>query len=431
MKKLSLLWITLFIQILAAFFGGCSNFDDQIYDASKQEYIRVNIYTSRAFDSTSVRAKADTIRLGDSLVFISEVFPTRAMRNQASYWTLDDIYFSSEYYFRSTIITPGRHTVRFYLVDFFGDTLSDSISIIAATPPRLDNSIFIPAKGSQNLIPTESINFAWSVKDLDRLWDLSHHFVLKEATSNKILVDSILHDPYFTYNGILQPLTKYEWTVYSKNEAQMVSEDTIYGTLFTQGIQGENAILGKIQLENVKFNTKAQIVVNDSLGNKVTSRSVTISNGLGAFNIGPLQAGSYLIQVSVPEYSDFKHAPQEVVIKEGRVYDLETIKLADKVSPVIKIESVTDTLPYQDTVKVVVIDNGGEIPQNRFKAQLENTLIIGAKLKGDTLYIPLKEVEYSWTQRFLTITVFDQSENMARKTLVIRPNTTLPEAFGE
>lgn len=432
MKKASFLWAFIFALLFAGVFNGCINFDDVAYDNSEQDYIKVQIFTARAFDSTAVRVKADTIRPGDSLVFLADVYPSRAMRNQTSYWNMDGMYFSSEYYFKSTLLYSGRHLLEFYLVDFFGDTLVDSLTVVVANPPILDISSFIPANGSQNFMSTEFISFAWNVSDPDELWNLKHHFTLREkSASQKPLVDTILSQPNFTYYGALKALTQYDWFVFVENEVKMVSKDTIRSSLFTQGSQGENAVQGLIKLSAPNINTKATITIKDSSDKVVFKKTEDIINSNCFFSLKPLLADNYSLTVSINDYSDYKDTSVNINLRNNQVNDLGTIQLEDLIKPTIKSITGSDTLDYADTLKIFVQDNGGEIPQNRYKAQLENTLIIAAKLKNDTLFVPIKELENSWSHRILTITVFDQSENKTTKSFIITPNTTLPEVFDE
>ncbi len=432
MKSTSFLWAFVFALLFAGAFYGCTNFDDLAYDESEQDYIRVQIFTARAFDSTAVRVKADTIQPGDSLVFLSDVYPSRAMRNQASYWNMDGMYFSSEYYFKSTLLYTGRHLLEFYLVDFFGDTLVDSLTIVVANPPVLDISNFIPANGSQNFSSTEFISFAWSVKDPDELWSLKHHFTLTEkSASQKTLVDTILDQPNFTYFGTLKSLTQYDWSVFVENEVRMVSKDTIRSSLFTQGVQGENAVQGIIQLSASNINAKVQIAVKDTNGNVVIKKTENIVNNSCKFSIKPLLEGKYSLTASIDDYTDYEAASVDFSLHNNQVKDLGTIKFTDSTKPTIKSITGRDTLDFVDTLKIIVHDNGGEIPQNRYKAQLENTLILATKLKNDTLFIPINELENSWSYRILTVTVFDQSDNKATKSFIISPNTTLSEVLDE
>ena len=145
--------------ILAAFlaltFLACTNSDDALYDESSNSSISISAKLLLEKDSISRQGKADTVRPGDTLTFIADIEPSRSIRIQRYYWTLDGDKWASEFSFRSNISEPGHHEVVFVLVDYFGDTLTDTLHVWVGNLPILDEKAFIPHPGTQQ-IPTES-----------------------------------------------------------------------------------------------------------------------------------------------------------------------------------------------------------------------------------------------------------------------------------
>ena len=154
-----LLW-----SIIVLTFGACTNSDQYLFDSSTpSESISVKALLTTSFDSSVAKVKSDTIRPGDSLIFLTEVYPSKSIGHKRYFWLLDGAPFANEFSFRNTILDPGVHEVVFVFVDSFGDTLSDTVSVTVATPPVLDDSLFIPACGTQNNEPDSALNFAWTI----------------------------------------------------------------------------------------------------------------------------------------------------------------------------------------------------------------------------------------------------------------------------
>jgi hypothetical protein len=156
----------------------CTNSDDYLFDSQDSQQIEVSAVVTRSFDSDGQKSKADTIQPGDSLIFLTSVSPSKSIRNRQYFWTMDGANFASEYSFKKSINEPGIHKIAFIFVDFFGDTLSDTLTVTVASPPIMDTEKFIPARGTQNIDPDSAIRFAWNFDDPDSLWDVSFRFIL-------------------------------------------------------------------------------------------------------------------------------------------------------------------------------------------------------------------------------------------------------------
>lgn len=427
----------LIFAVLALFLAAlcsCTDADDVIFNGDDTEYISVQAYITRVLDSSATMMKSDTITPGDSLIFMTNVYPSKSIRSKDYYWTIDDRAFAGEYNFRRPVYSPGRHLIKFILVDFFGDTLTDSINLIVASTPKLDDQAFIPAKGIQNIASTDIVNFAWNASDPDGMWDLSHHFILKEAEGfyekPKVLVDTILKEAYFTYRKGFSPLTHYEWSVSVENNIGQKSEETIHGTLNTQGVPGENAIYGFVTHTSSNKALPIHLELRNDF-DEVVYRADDYNMEKGAFVVKPIADGDYKITASIDGYTDFTPATQEISIRGNQVLTLKTMTLQDNYPPQILAFSGKDTIPCTDPLKFGIWDKGGDILSNRIKIAYESTSISNFTFKNDTLTAVIPEIKTNWTTKTLSVTAYDQSGNKKQKTLYIAPCTTLAEAYSE
>lgn len=426
------LWILLAFAFAGAFLG-CTDGDDYLFEEGNTQEISVSAYISESLDSAARISKADTVIPGDSLIFMVQVFPSKSIRLQSYFWELDDEILYSDYITKIPVNDPGIHQMKFFLVDFFGDTLSDTVEVIAATPPVLSKDNFIPADGTQGLSPKQMLSFTWDAEDPDNLWNLTHHFILKNADNNEseILVDTLLTKPFFTYYGELSSLSRYEWTVSTENELHQAAADTIRSYLSTKGVSGENGIFGYAKLETSHMDGSLHLVLKDSSDGTVLDKLVDFTESFATLQLKPISAGTYKLFASIEGMEDFGTDTTEVELKGDRVLFLDTLTFIDSIAPTLKTLDDRDTLDFADTLKFFVTDGGGEIPSSKCKAQLEKQLIISAQLKGDTLYVPVPELKTSWTYRLLTVTVYDQSGNKTQKTFYVAPGTDFSEVFDD
>lgn len=431
MTKASL-WAIL-LAFLTSVFCSCTDGDDMLFNEGSSQYITIEAFISESLDSSTVKSKADTIRPGDSLIFMAMVSPSKTIRVKTYYWTLDEKKVFVDFNTKMPIYDPGIHQVKFFLVDYFGDTLSDSLSVVVATPPQLSLNNFIPADGIQNITPQKYVNFTWDAKDPDNLWDLSYQFTLREGANERgeILVDTILDQPYFTYYGGLSPLSVYQWTVSVENEVHQKDTNVIRSKLSTKGVDGENAIFGYAKLDVNEISARVHQVLKDKDDKIVYDDFVSLNRGFSSFHIKPIPEGTYKLLTSIESLTDFGTDTTTLDLKGNQVFYLDTIIFVDSIPPVIRALDGRDTLNYADTIKILVTDKGGDVPHNRFKAQLEKELILTSRLEKDTMYISIPSLKESWTYRLLTITVYDNSGNRSVKTFYIAPSVDFSEVFLE
>ena len=422
----------------AALFGililallACTNSDEYLFNDQGSQEIEISAVVTRSFDSDAHKTKADTIQPGDSLIFLTSVSPSKSIRNKQYYWTIDGGNFASEYSFQKSINDPGIHKVAFVFVDFFGDTLSDTLTITVATPPIMDTENFIPATGTQNLAPDSAIHFAWNSYDPDSLWDLSFRFTLQDSDKDTI-VDTLLHQAYFKYSKKLSSLQKYTWTVKAYNEFNQKSNETLTASFYTKGRKGEGAVSGTLQTSSSPKEQDFKVILLDSLQEPLDTLQLT-GKPSADFNIQPLAKGIYSVAISVDNASDFKSDTIRFKLEANQVSQLDTITLVDEIPPRIQSISDSDTLDISDTLRFIVFDQGGSLSSSKINISYENRNLQDFTLSKDTLYVPFnKEASaQNWTTKFITVSATDPSNNSAKHIFYLRPNATLPEVFSE
>ncbi|MCQ2092613.1 MAG: hypothetical protein MJY85_08030 [Fibrobacter sp.] len=419
----------------AAILCGCTQSDDVIFNESNAQHINVQAFFSKSLDSNTVGVKTDTINPGDSVIFLTSVYPSKAIRSRDYFWTKDGEFFAFEYNTKKAIFDPGYHQFNFVFIDFFGDTLIDTLHLYVGSTPELDNKNFIPANNTQYIGVNDFVNFAWNVYDPDSMWDMSHHFVLKQAKgyykNPKVLVDTILYDANFTYRKGFEPLGAYEWSVSVQNELHQTAQETIHSTLYTKGVNSEAALFGFVKYNSTENTIPLHLWMTNSKSTLVYDETLSYARG-SAISIKPLNPGDYTLYTMAKDKPDFNVDSTKISIVANRVLVLDTISLEDTTPPRISIaNSLDDTMDYSDTLKFTIKDFGSKVQEKRIKVALETSSVSTFKFSNDTLFVTLPELENSWSTRIISITAYDYSGNKAQETFKINPHKSLPEVFSE
>lgn len=422
-----------FVAVLfALIFFACTDSDDLIFDERDSQFISVEAFATLSFDESSPRVKSDTINVDDSLIFLSNVYPSKAIRSQDVYWTLDGEKFSYEYSFKSSVPEPGLHKVAFVLIDYFGDTLSDTVFIYSAQPPVLNIDKFIPLNKTQGITPFEPVSFSWERLDQDSVWNEFFHFTLKKSVpspseKDSIIVDTILNRPYFSLNKKLEALSKYEWSVSAFNELDMAAKQTIVSSFFTSGTASESAILATISTSSNTILSSVLISVTNESGDTLyREKEFDIHSASENIYLRPLPPGKVTISASTQDFPDFKEISTTLNLNEGQVHSVDFLQFSDYTPPTIKSLNGKDTLDIQDTLRFLVKDGGGKMASSAASVNLDGRTVSNVSIVDDTLKVPLS-IKSSWTYRILSVMISDNSGNKAKQTYYLRPNEKYSE----
>ena len=405
----------------------CSNSDQYLFNNSAQtETISVEAFLTVSFDSSSAKVKSDTIRPGDSLIFLTNVYPSKSIGHQQYFWLLDGALFANEFSFRNTVLDPGFHKIVFVFVDSFGDSLSDTLSVTVANPPILDNEHFIPASETQNIDPDSPLHFAWNSDFTDSSSKSTYHFVMWQSAGDT-LVDTLLNKANFIYRNGFTPLHKYHWSVSAENQFLQKSEQTIEGNFFVKGYAQENAVIGHLKTNSGKESYLFYIQLLDNTMQAVQESKTSNTD----FNFAPLTNGQYILQVSIPDSPDFTPALTYFSIRGEQVLELDTINLIDNIPPTITSSIGNDTISIADTLVFLIRDSGSKIQASSIQVLFENKSIQDYTFSGDTLKFAFNTEIQSWTYRIMTLSAADNSGNKVSKNFYLKPNSSLLEVFIE
>lgn len=409
----------------ALVFFACTNSDELLYDESQSIFVDISVEMATSFDSSSTRIKADTVRVGDSLIFIANILPSKSIKLKRYLWFLDGKPYSFDFSFRSSIDKPGYHELAFILETTFGDTLSDTLRLWVSNPPILRDSDFFPAPGTQGIPTSGGVTFAWDAYDPDSLARLYYRIVIDK------FVDTIVPEPHFTYWGNLAPLRHYHWWVEAINEFGLTSEKRLLGDFYTKGANDESGICGTINT-SYKDNgqgTPLQTIafdIYDTTGTLIRTDSINGKTPL-SFSISPIKAGTYTIQPRILKYPEFFIEPITAKLFQNEVLDLDMLLMQDTTAP--KIELVingipiqTDTIDFTDTLTFLIKDSGSTASSKQVSIYLESSLLVEKQSLTDSFTVVLPESARSWNTRQLDVIAFDASRNRTVRSYIINPS---------
>lgn len=428
MKKAFLpsLYFILCALLAISLFNGCTDSDDYLYEKDEHPEITMSAQMTRSFDSTSVRKKADTIFVGDSIIFLATVLPSKSVRLMNSYWEMDGSFFASEFNVRDAITLPGKHEFVFVLVDVFGDTLRDTVTLWIAEPPILQTTNFIPTFGSQGLPPNKELQFIWQANDPNSLLDLHYHFTLTNNLTKQEdktdLIDTILTKPYFICNKELDPLSIYQWTVQAYNEYDQPSETKIEGQFATKGVKDEAGIFGTLASSALDLYAEIDLIVLDS-NNKETGYTTTMEKTPTAsfFSLKPISPGSYKITARFKKGADYVADTLPIKLQAGEVLILDTLHLTDSIPPRISSATGSDTIDFADTLSFIIKDGDGRnAPQNTV-IYIGERKVSSYQENKSTISFATTSEDSSWFMQMISIKARDASGNTSTKDFYVRP----------
>ena len=463
MKKIILVAFLISLFLLS----GCSDSDQHLYDSDDAIGLQIHAEMVVSYEIDSAHVRADTVTSKDTMIFIGEIDPDRQAHYREYYWTLDGKDFSSDMNFMKSVTKAGNHEICFVVIDFYGDTLRDTLHLLVTNPPVIEPQGFIPAIGSQGLSPKEGITFAWHGYDPDSISKVYYRFEIREPrglaytydihqnfyTASYSILDTLVETPYFTYwdnprfYHRLENLKFYTWEVRAVNEFGLESDTVVQGNFFTKGNRNEGGVQAFIRFSNESLydsysrNGKIRLDILDSLSNPVVEREMGLDTNQVV--ISPLKPGKYRIIASLPKLTDFTSDTADVVVLPGEIAIADSLRLLDTIPPSNKFLTPEgllqdiDTLDFKDTLRFFFEEYGGNFYQNFFWNGQElrgsnyfRENFFNEDRTADTVFLMLPKSYKSWTYQLLSVNAYDYSGNLNSKTYVIRPSLERPELKG-
>lgn len=417
--------IAILAALFASVFNACADSDDFIYEDVAHTEITIEATMARSFDTNSVKKTADTITAGDSMIFIASVYPSKSVRVKDYYWEMDNLFFASEFSVRDAILSSGHHEFVFILIDFFGDTLRDTVNLWVAEKPILKTTNFIPASGSQGLPPNKDIQFAWKVYNPDTLQKLFYHFTLTHIGSDQSqdseIIDTTISTPYFTCNKNLKPLSVYRWSVNAFNEYSIQSKDKITSEFSTMGVNDEAGIFGTLSPSNPTLFADIDVIVLDT--NKIpTGIATTIERTpvKSSFTLNPLAPGKYMVTAKYKKGPDFTADTLPVTLTAGEVVKLDTLHLIDAIPPTIQSMNGSDTIDFADSLSFIIEDGSGSSVIQNTVIYFGDRKITSFQENGNKITFATTDEDRTWITQLVSISAKDASGNKKRKDFYVR-----------
>lgn len=416
-----------FLVAIVWLFQSCFDSDDHIFDEADATDIKIDATLARSASPILNSVKADTFNINDTIYFQTMVVPNKIIRVQDYHWLMNGQYCSSEYNFKKQIEEPGYYKFTFVLKDYFGDMHYDSLEVWIADKPVLNDTLFIPAAGTQAIDPYESIYFSWEAATKGIHLAHRFRFTLSEeefANSDSKFkdIDTIISEPHFIFHNELNPLKKYNWTVQAFNEYNFESSEKIESFFFTKGLPGEGSLQATIKTSQPS-SIPVQLSLQDKENEDKTFKySFSISQSKNRISLGAIPAGKYKLTMR-SDYSDFGTIKKDITIHDGFVTVLDNIKLVDSIAPSIESVLKLDTLDFSDTLQFIITDKGSLLNTQSIVVNLESDLITDRYYKDSILTVVLKDTDKSWAYRILTISATDGSNNKKTKSFYITPSS--------
>lgn len=403
------------------------------FDRDDAETVTVEAYMMRIGDSAKTRLKADTLLPTDSVVFISAIEPSRSIRILEFYWQIDSGKTHSEFSHRTQITEPGKHVIRFTLLDRFADTLQDSVTLWIAPEPVLDTKALIPRDGTSGIDPNSPISFAWKASVQNLLAETQFSFSLK--CGSLLLIDTILSSPQFTFDKKLPPLRNCSWSVFAKDDFGNTSQQTIRASFLTRSEKSESAtgaVFAKIQIPFPEIFDSLKITLLNSDGENVKAPSVFVDmDSLNLF-VGNLPNADYKLFITNTEFPDYTSDTIPFSIQAGNILDLGAVFVLDTVPPKISCTLCrTDSIPWQDTLLFFLEEGGKPIHKSNIHAVFDGREWCDLELSSDTIRLFLNSSQKSFLWHPLTISVVDRAGNRFDESIFVSPGKSCVETLSE
>lgn len=391
--------------VLCAFLYSCIDSEAVVYQKESEE-IAISAFILGQ-DSTQI--KDTTITLNDSILLIGNIFPERKNHIQKFFWKTPENAIYKEFQIQVKPNFPGDFTYHFFVIDFHGDSLSDSIQIHVSTPPVLDSNSFLPENNSSRL-PPDSLIFSWLASDDDKD-ELFYQFKLFQ--DENLIIDTSLNETFFKLPFDLQALECYRWEL-SVFDSKGIQGNTLISTFSTGTKSNKARFRGEISI--FPDTLLSQIVL--TLESKDSSQVLSLQNGF--FDSKEIPPGDYKLSAKLPSYADYKTESISVTLKKGDFLDKLRIHLDDSQPPTFPL-LLKDTLPYASTFTFLIENHGFPLNDSSFKILLDQENIT-PKFSNDTLYVTLPKYNLPIC-RFLFLTAEDVCKNKTEQEFLICPES--------
>lgn len=385
----------------------CSCIDsDAVISKNDSANLKINAYIYRENGSP---VKDTAIALKDTLFLLGQVSPEKGSHIQKYFWEGPDHTIFKEYQIKIKPTKTGDFTYRFFIVDFHGDSLSDSIHVLVSNPPKLDTLSILPEPGSTRL-PPDSVIFAWSSVDSENQ-DIYYKFKLFE--SDKEILDTTLSISFFKTPFPLKELESYQWSLKAIN-SKGIHGDSIASDFSTGSPLKKARLRGKVSAFPDSLISKIKL----TLTSEDSTQEIPIKDGL--FDSQSISPGTYKLSASLTEYEDYENIVKNISLKEGDFIDNIYLQIEDSKAPEFPLY-LSDTLPYVKQLIFPIENKGLPLSKESFKIKLDKDTL-QPFLSNDTLFVTLPEYNLPICRK-LYLRVEDISKNYSVRHFQVCPES--------
>jgi hypothetical protein len=408
------------IYFLFLFLWACDSRNEALFTLPEDtENIQIEARITRSLNEIDAPyRKSDTITPFDTVLLMVHVQPSKAIRIKNYYWTLDTKKKANEFSVKTNFSKSGKHLAIFHLIDFYGDTLKDTLSIWVSKPPVLDTLHYTPAKASKSISDKKGVSFVWSAKDEDPQDHLKHRFRL--YTKDTVLVDSMLYTHYFEYQNPLPSLEPIFWMVETFDSFHMKSKNTLQSYFTTQSLSKLGAVFIPFSKNNMDVFSELSVNLIALEGQKLPRLN---SPSKTYFYQNDLEKGAYSIAIHNSEYPDYKSDTIYFNIKQEELQFLDTLSLNDTSPPQIhSMQKSNDTLNNDDSLFFKLTENGFPLNKNNIKVFFDSKVYHQWHFYNDSLLyvlVPPEQQKFFW--HILSFIIEDHSKNKLNKSFYLSP----------
>lgn len=383
---------------------------ENVEQASPQQILQAQARISPK-DQALLLQKIDTLLAGDTIIFQGDISPSRGTKTNDHWWEIDGSIRREEFAFKYSFTEAGIHRGVFYVIDRFGDTLSDTCTILVSRLPSIQ-SLLLPFKGSL-LVDARSpsgIHFAWQA-DSGGAAAAMYRFRLwaEPCVSNdkrSLLLDSVTSFPFLDWWKPLSELCPYSWSVQISNQLGFTGSFALESQFSTKSNSPNNAVQWYSEMDSL-------LLMLNRFGELQTD-SLFLDSGVN--RIEGLEPGEYKSILLHPFRSGYQAETTYFHISEGLLTNLGSLSIQDVVAPKVTcISCYGDTTTYTNTdLKLVIAENGSGISPTKTRVYL-NSNPIPSIWKKDTLMIPPLSWQVSKGIHSLLIHIQDNAGNLQSK----------------
>lgn len=375
--------IILSLLMVALFFVGCG--DDALFKEENAQSLKQYIYlvpdrfSGEPYNSSYLPSRTSYINANQDIKLWAVISKNssymdsdEAKDNVKNFlWTIGEETFNVPV-IRYTFSDPGKYTATLRTVDFYDDTLRDTIDIYVNTPISID---LIHPENGYNLVEADkntNIELRWKISGIDE-WEFPNCYVYISSDKKNVWKNpagSVDCEAGVSLMGKISEDTTLYWGLKVINHTHDYFEERDSSEIFsfsTKFSKSDSALLDiPLSLEKCKFNfdARTQITLTSANGDTLktlinTKKQTTISTKV----FPQTKLKIYVEELDLTEYGSKEF---QIDVPEAAHYISDSILLVDSIPP--QYAPLKRGFDKREDISFIVTDYGSGINANRIKA---------------------------------------------------------------